>query len=215
MSSTNNSSKILAIYRSRQVMLELLETQGYTVSDYSDFNINEIDAMYNNSQLDMLLTTEAGDKKVYVKYYFAAKQTAKQIRPANLRDIVEDLYEIESVLTKNDTLIIVIDDEPNDTIIAEQKYLFNTSGVFVVIHNIKRLQYNILKHKLVPPMKVMEDKDVEDLKKKYNLKSTEQLPEISRFDPQALAMCIRPGQVAEIDRDSATALNYKYYRVCV
>ena len=212
MSSTN-SSRILSIYRSRQIMLELLEEQGFEIADYVGFNINEVDAMFNNSQLDMLLSNN--DKKVYVKYYFAAKQTAKQIRPANLRDIIEDLFEIEAVLTKKDTLIIIIDDEPNDTIITEQKYIFDTTGVFVVIHNIKRLQYNILKHTLVPTMKIMNDAEIVELKKKYNLKSLEQLPDISRFDPQALAICLRPGEVCEIDRSSATALNYKYYRLCI
>ena len=41
------------------------------------------------------------------------------------------------------------------------------------------------------------------------------LPEISRFDPQALSLCLRPKQVIRIDRKSDTALEYKYYRVCI
>ena len=51
--------------------------------------------------------------------------------------------------------------------------------------------------------------------KKYSLKDVKQLPEISRFDPQALAMCLRPGQICSLNRDSVTALNYKYYRYCI
>ena len=47
------------------------------------------------------------------------------------------------------------------------------------------------------------------------MKTTMQLPEISRFDPQALAMCLRPGQICKFERDSATALKYEYYRICV
>ena len=42
-----------------------------------------------------------------------------------------------------------------------------------------------------------------------------QLPEISRFDPQALVVGIRPGEVCKIDRSSVTALSTEYYRVCV
>ena len=42
-----------------------------------------------------------------------------------------------------------------------------------------------------------------------------QLPEISRFDPQALALCIRPGDVCKFIRNSSTALEYNYYRICV
>ena len=63
-----------------------------------------------------------------------------------LDNIIEDLYIIENVLTKQDSLVIIIDDEPNDTILAKVKYLYEREGIFVIIHNIKRLQTNILKH---------------------------------------------------------------------
>lgn len=119
-------------------------------------------------------------------------------------------------MTKEDTLIVVIDDEPNDTILARMRYLYDRDGIFVIIHNIKRLQFNILKHELVPSMRVLTEKETQDFQRKYNLKDlTKDLPEISRFDPQALAVGVRPGQVCKIGRDSATALYYEYYRVCV
>jgi len=198
-------------------MLDLLETyQNYNVSDYADFSINEIDAMLSNEQLDMLVQRKSEDslgkeQKTYIKYYLQSKQ----IRPQTLDDIIEDLYLVENVLTKDDTLIIIIDDEPNDTIIAKLNYLYNTSGIFIVIHNIKRLQFNILEHKLVPNMSILSKKEVEELMQKYNLKSVNQLPEIGRFDPQALALSMRPGDVCQINRDSVTSIEYDYYRVCV
>jgi DNA-directed RNA polymerase subunit H (RpoH/RPB5) len=181
------------------------------VSEYEGFTINEIDAMYSNSQLDMLLTNPATNRKVYIKYYL----TAKQIRPANLDDIIEDLYTIDNVLTKEDTLMIITEDEPNDTIIAKLKYIYNHDGVFVVIHNIRRLQYNILKHRLVPECYVLDKKEVEELTQKYNIRNPMQLPEISRFDPQALAMCLRPGDICKFQRNSATAIKYDYFRICI
>jgi len=51
--------------------------------------------------------------------------------------------------------------------------------------------------------------------KKYQIKSKTQLPEISRFDPQALVIGIRPGEICKIQRPSSTALTTDYYRVCV
>lgn len=212
-----SSNKVLRIYKSRKTMLDLLETyQNYNVSDYADFSINEIDAMLSNEQLDMLVQRKSEDsvvkpQKTYIKYYLQSKQ----IRPQTLDDIIEDLYLVENILTKDDTLIIIIDDEPNDTIIAKLNYLYNTSGIFIVIHNIKRLQFNILEHKLVPNMSILSKKEVEELMQKYNLKSTNQLPEIGRFDPQALALSMRPGDVCQINRDSVTSIEYDYYRVCV
>ena len=212
-----SNNKVLRIYKSRKTILDLLETyQNYDVSDYNDFSINEIDAMLSNEQLDMLVQRKSEDslgkpQKTYIKYYLQSKQ----IRPQTLDDIIEDLYLVENILTKDDTLIIIIEDEPNDTIIAKLNYLYNTSGIFIVIHNIKRLQFNILQHKLVPNMSILSKKEVEELMQKFNLKSVNQLPEIGRFDPQALALSMRPGDVCQINRDSVTSIEYDYYRICV
>jgi DNA-directed RNA polymerase subunit H (RpoH/RPB5) len=209
MSTTSN--RILSIYKSRKTILEQLYNQDYNVNEYNEFSINEIDAMLTNEQLDMLITQNTNNKKVYIKYYF----TSKQIKPQNLDDIIEDLFTIENVLTKNDTLIVIIDDEPNDTIISKLKYLYDHDGIFVVIHNIKRLQFNILEHSLVPNCEILDEAEIKVLKEKFNINNLKQLPEISRFDPQALAMCLRPGQICKFHRYSATALKYNYYRICI
>jgi hypothetical protein len=192
-----------------------MEKLNYNTLEYKEFSINEVDAMFANSQLDMLLTNTANNKKVYIKYYFTSKTVSKQIRPNNLDTIIEDLYEIENVLSKEDTLIIVIDEEPNDSIITKVKYLYEKDGVFVVIHNIKRLQFNILNHSLVPYVEILPEDKVEELKKTMNIKDVKQLPEVSRFDPVSLAIALRPGQVVEYVRGSQTALKTDYYRVCV
>jgi DNA-directed RNA polymerase subunit H (RpoH/RPB5) len=209
MSTSNN--RILKLFKSRNTLLEQLELLSYNIKDYFDFSINEIDAMNSNNQLDMLLTNENNNRKAYVKYYL----TSKQINRANLDNIIEDLYNIDNVLTKDDTLIIIIEDEPNDTIINKVKYLYDHDGIFVIIHNINRLQYNILNHTFVPKCEILGDNQIKELKKKYNIMNSKQLPEISRFDPQALVMCIRPGDICEFKRESSTALDYNYYRVCV
>jgi DNA-directed RNA polymerase subunit H (RpoH/RPB5) len=212
MTTISSNNRILSIYKSRNTLLSFLEYyKEYDISEYKHFTINEIDAMLSTSQLDMLISNEKKTKKIYIKYYF----NAKQIRPPMLDEIIEDLYTIENVLTKNDTLIIVIDDEPNDTIITKIKYLYDQEGIFVVIHNINRLQYNLLEHALVPECRILEEKEVEELKKKYSITNLKQLPEISRFDPQALALCIRPGQICKFTRSSETSILYDYYRVCI
>jgi DNA-directed RNA polymerase subunit H len=205
-----SSNRILSIYKSRNTIIEQLKNIGYDVSDYSDFSINEIDAMNTNDQLDMLVSREDG-RKVYIKYWL----NIKQIRKDNLDQVIEDLYDIESILDKKDTLIIITNEEPNDTIMQKITYVYDHSGIFIVLHYIKRLQFNILKHTLVPPAFILNDQEVNDLKIKYNMKSLMDLPEISRFDPQALALCLRPGQVIKIDRKSDTALEYNYYRICI
>ena len=44
--------------------------------------------------------------------------------------------------------------------------------------------------------------------------NNEQFPDISRFDPVAQVIGIRPGQVCEILRPSKTAITAPYYRIC-
>jgi len=209
------SSRITSIYKSRTTLLEQLEKQGYNTEDYSNFSMNEIDAMLANSQLDMLISHNEESQKVYIKYYFTLKQTNKQIKKDALDDIIEDLFSIDEVLTKKDTLMIIIDDEPNDTILTKMRYLFDHDGIFVVIHNIKRLQFNILDHSLVPFMRVLTNTEEEKFMLEKQISSKSQLPEISRFDPQALVTCIRPGNICLIERSSITAMKTNYYRVCV
>jgi len=209
MTTTNN--KILKLYKSRLTIIEQLVNLQYNVDEYEEFSINEIDAMNNNSQLDMLIANDTTHKKVYIKYNLNAKQMNAQ----TLDNIIEDLYTIDTVLTKADTLMIITDVEPNDSITTKIRYLYDHSGIFIVMHNINRLQYNILNHMLVPDARILEEKEIEEFKQTYNIINLSKIPEISRFDPHALAICLRPGQVCEFIRDSATAMNAKYYRVCL
>ena len=205
------SNKVLSVYNSRNTLVSIAMNKGYNTDEYDSFSINEIDAMYKNNQLDMLLSHNETDRKIYIKYYLKAKQIKKQ----DLDEIIEDLYFIENVLQKEDTLVIVTEFEPNDTIIAKIKYLYAHDNIFIVIHNIKRLQYNILQHSLVPTSRILTTIEVDELKNKYNLQTVKQLPEVSRFDPQSLAMCLRPGEVCKYERKSPTAMNTDYYRICV
>lgn len=209
------SSRITSIYKSRNTILELAKNQDYATDEYLGFSINEIDAMFNNSQLDMLVTNETTTQKIYIKYYISVKQNVKQIKSQNLDDIIEDLYTIENILEKKDTLIIIIDDEPNESIINRLQYLYDHDGIFVIIYNIDRLKFNILNHSLVPKHTVLNQVEYEELMKTYFIKDNLSLPEISRFDPVAMAICLRPGQICKINRQSATALKTTYYRICI
>ena len=199
------NTDLVSIYNSRQTLIDVMEGHGYDVSSYNNFNINEVEAMAKNNQLDMLMKNPHHSS--YVKYMLSKSA----VRLTAIDELVEELFEIEAVLTKKDTLIIVVNDEPNDSMITKLRYLFDHRGVYVVVHCIKRLQRNILKHGLVPHHSIVEDVQKID----YSLKDLSQLPEISRFDPVALLIELRPGQVCKIDRKSITSSDSTYYRYCV
>ena len=105
----SQSSEIQKIFKSRVIILELLEKQGYDTSKYTGSNITEVNSMYLSKQMDMLL--EKTDKKTYVKYHLE-----KTLRPSNLYDYVEDLMNLDNILEKKDDLVIIIKDEPNDSL---------------------------------------------------------------------------------------------------
>ena len=193
-----------------------MKKQGYNVKDYDNFSINEVNSMDETKQLDMLLekvekdTKTGRNNKVYIRYFLA-----KTIRPQNIHDIIDDLYHLEEVLTKDDILYIILKDDMNETLMNLLKHIWEQDGIFIIMQSIKRLQFNILNHVLVPPHDILTEKEVEEVKKKYNVAGDEQFPDISRFDPVAQAICIRPGQVCKITRPSKTAISTPYYRICV
>jgi DNA-directed RNA polymerase subunit H (RpoH/RPB5) len=212
----NSSNIISSIYKARQTIISLMRKLDYNVADYEHFSINEVNSMFQNKQMDMLLeknkeNPNTGRKnKVYVLFYLA-----KAIRPANIQEMIDDLFNLEETLTKEDTLLIVTKDEMNDTLMSNLKHIWETDKIFIIVQNIKRLQFNIHDHILVPPHRVIDDEELTTIKTKYNITDDNQLPDISRFDPMAQAICLRPGQVCEIIRPSKTAIQSKYYRLCV
>jgi DNA-directed RNA polymerase subunit H (RpoH/RPB5) len=159
---------------------------------------------------DDKVTDEMPKKKIYIRYYLTSRPAAK-----NIQEMIDDLFVLTETLKKTDTLFIIIKDEPNDTLINDIKHIWDSEGVFIVIESIKRLQFNILNHVLVPSHRVMPETEVKKIMKKYNLLEKTQFPEISRFDPVAKIIGLRPGNVCHIIRPSKTAIETNYYRVCI
>ena len=216
MTSQNSSALISTVYTSRNIILDLMGKQGYNIEDYSNFSINEVNSMKQNNQLDMLLEKKEENpvtkrkNKIYIRYYLG-----KTIRPSNLQEMIDDLFNLEEILKKDDTLFIIIKDEINETLTNELKHIWESDGIFIVIENIKRLQFNILDHELVPKHTIVPESEVVNIMKKYNITDKIQFPDISRFDPVARAIGLRPGQLCHIIRPSKTAIEADYYRICI
>jgi DNA-directed RNA polymerase subunit H (RpoH/RPB5) len=209
MASQNTSSLISQVYKSRTVLLELMKKQGYNVDDYQGFSVNEVNTMKTNNQLDMMLSNNE-NKKIYIRYYLA-----KALRPNNLQEMVDDLFSVEEVLTKNDTLLIIVRDDINETLMNAVKHIWESEKIFIVLQPLKRVQFNILEHVLVPPHRILSVEEKNMIKKRYNIINDNQIPDLSRFDPVAQAIGIRPGEVCEIIRPSKTAISAPYYRICI
>jgi DNA-directed RNA polymerase subunit H (RpoH/RPB5) len=203
------SGHIIQFYKSRINILDILKSQGYNISNYEGSGINEVNSMFNTTQLDMLLTKNDESKKVYIKYHLA-----KTLSHTNISEYIDDLYNLETVLTKKDDLIIIMKDEPNESLIKILKNIWEQDHIYINVFNIKRLQFNILKHELVPPHSVLTKEEAIKMKEKFNITEDSQLPDISRFGPVAQAICIRPGEICKIQRSSCSAITSDFYRIC-
>ena len=220
----SKSSLISSIYKSREVILELLQTQNYDISNYRGVDINEINTLYETSMLDIIVEKniiEDGQEskgepeniikeKMYIHYYLDGK-----ISQTKIQNLIDDLFITEEILKSNDALFIIIEQEPNETINNFVHHIWEKDGIFVIVQSIKRLQFNVLNHELQPKFKILNEQETNYVKKKYNIINNSTWPEISRFDPVCKATFIRPGQIFEITRPSKTALVSNYYRICI
>jgi DNA-directed RNA polymerase subunit H (RpoH/RPB5) len=205
-----NSQTISKIFRSRKIFLEQAEKKGYDTSDYNNFSINEIAVLYTNNQLDLLLIHSETKKKMFLKY-----QLLPKLRTNHIYDYIEDLFNIDELLTKEDDLIIVTKENRNDNLTNFLDILYKKDKYYINVYNLNDFMSNILENDLVPPHRILSDEEKVEIKQKYNIIKDNQFPEISRFDPIAVIYGIRPGQVFEIIRSSPTALKTKYYRLCI
>jgi DNA-directed RNA polymerase subunit H (RpoH/RPB5) len=209
------SSHINEIFKSRKHIVNFLKRQGFEVADYESFSIHEVNAMYQAKQMDMLLKKSDGSKKTYVKYHTGkSSQIEKNLRPVSIYEYIEDLFTLEEILVKSDDLIIIINDEPNDTIEKTLRHIWEQDGIFVNVISMKRLQYNILEHALVPPHTVLTKEEALEVRRKYNIMTDKQMPDLSRFSPVAQLIGIRPGDICKIVRPSKTAIQTNFYRIC-
>lgn len=206
----SENHNIISVFKSRNNILDILQTRGYNIDSYTGFSVNEISSLVSNNLLDMLVTNDTTNKKIYIKYF----NLDKSIRPNNVHEIVDSLFNIEQVLSTEDELIIIIKDEPNETLQKLQRSIYTHDNIFVNLINIDRLKFNILNHNLVPKHRVLTSEEKELVKKQYNIENDSEFPTISRFDPVSQVLGIRPKELFEIERASKTAIKTKFYRIC-
>ena len=75
-------------------------------------------------------------------------------------------------------------------------------------------EMDIRKHEIVPKHTILNDKEKEELMKKYNI-TLKQLPRILASDPVIKLLNGQPGDVVIIERKSLTAGQADYYRVVI
>ena len=206
-----SSSLFSKLYKSREVLISVSKMLDYDTSGYDNFTSNEVHSMLTKKQLDMLL--ERNGNKMYINYF---NIIGKKLQKTNIRNMIDDLYYVENILNKDtDKLMIITNDDANDTLVSYLKDLWEQEHVHIIVMSINRLQFNILNHTLVPKHIILNKDEKDAFYKKYNILDDKQIPEISRFDPVSQIIGVQPGEICKIIRPSKTAITSDYYRICV
>lgn len=204
------------LFRSRQVLMEMIGGRGFDVSSYNNFSVNEVEAMFKASEkktsgelgtLDIEVTNSLGSK-LYVKHLLASK-----LRASNFSTLITDM--IENYVKKDDALVFVLKDKINnmDSFSSMLESFMRENGVFVQIFCLDDLQFNITKHVLVPDMRVVSEEEKAQILEKYSARP-DQMPQILKSDPHAKFVGVKKGDLCEIVRPSETSCTYTSYRYC-
>ena len=164
-------SLVNKIYKSRSVILDMLELRKCNVNDHRNYTINEIDIMVRNTAikpsseleaLDLMLENE-NKTKVYLKYMLNSKLRMQAISSV-IRDIVpsfdtemEDILDLEEIgdqekKKKGDELVIIIKDKMSNPTVLEE-YLsrfYMKTNIFIQVFSLDSLQVKIIEHEFVP-----------------------------------------------------------------
>lgn len=198
------------VYKSRQIICAVLKERGYDVSEYENHSINDVHLLDKTGQLDMIVSRDNG-KKVFVKYL-----VDKSLRDNHVQEVIQNTIEEDKVIQKTDDIIIINKSPPNDTIKKTLNNIFFNDGIFITVICIKNLQFNLLEHSSVPKHEIVESKEeLETLFKRFNIKRSTEFPQISRYDPVAVYIGLKPNDICKITRKSKSSIESEYYRICV
>ena len=213
-----NIDEISKIYKARDNLLYYISEQGYDVSEYEHFTIDEINAMHQESTsedenpLDITVKNESDNTTIHVKYHIKSRLTATNIESTS-HDYFESITNSSEKV--NHTLIVVVKSSLNDTMIKMLKQLWDRYHEHVVVLDIAFLQMNILKHEYVPQHIKLTEKEKQEFFEYYNIVNDKQIPEIPYMDPVSRVIFLRPGQVCKIIRYDKISYKNEYYRICV
>lgn len=207
------------VARTRPVILEILDVQGYNIKPYENQSPADIAKMAMGGPDALRIRLEATEgsnaptKRAQVFYWVFEKVKV------SLGRRVEDLWNVEekgdnSANEKTDEAIVILNEPLHDafhTMAIQQWQLYKRRIVF---YTIKQLISNPARHILQPKFRKIPASDV-DVLAKLRLKVKKNLPLIKfHVDIMTRVLGLVPDDVVEIIRPSPTAGDYEMYRIC-
>lgn len=183
------------IIRSFGVILEMMTDRGDNVQHLTQANFKEV------LQLDtMKPVIEVIINNTKIIYY-----TQPKPKWSDIKLFFEDKSPFE-------TYILVV----HENMTQNHMKSLTALNLNIEVRTLASLQFNIMKHVLVPKHELIKSKaEIDDIMAKYKLKSKFQLPIILKTDPVAKWLGLKNGDIVKITRNSPTSGEYIMYRCCL
>lgn len=220
----------MLIYKSRVNILDMLDDRGFDTKSLRNYTMNELKSLVvqnNNGKfpnkseigpLDIFLkknNDKGEEEKIYIKY----RLDEKFKKTENLSSQISEIY--ANHLNTKDTLIIMnisrVIVKPTDKDKTDEEYvkmLYLTKGYFVQIYGLENFMFNVSKHAYVSKHIILNNKEIIEMARHFNISNLKNLPEINRYDPQAKYIGLRPKQVCKIISKNITNGETVNYRIC-
>jgi DNA-directed RNA polymerase subunit H len=116
----------------------------------------------------------------------------------------------------SNSLIVVTLSKPSEAVLAFLRdYISKPENMLVQMFEIRKLQFDISKHRDVPKHRILNQEERAALMKEFNIMDPLQCPRIDSQDPMAKWVGARPGDMIEVKGlDEAAAFNPRP-RICV
>jgi DNA-directed RNA polymerase subunit H (RpoH/RPB5) len=194
-----------------------------SLDDEAAFGDAAIEALGDEQHVNNVFHLDLPSCRVRVVYDLNPK-----FKMANVRALLEDPFpplpatEAPEAPTPTPTAyVLVVRERPVQGKAMEELRRRDVKGAAVgggrdiQMFLLKELQYNVMRHALVPPHEPIRDEAaIKAVLRRYQIKSRYQLPLILSTDPVARHLALKPGQLVFITRPSPSAGTYPLYRCC-
>ena len=203
------------LLNARNNIIKMLNYRGYDTSKILNLSEKELEVFdelvkkkINSFDISTNLINQPSEN-IMVQFLF--KRT-------NEKKIEEDIIKFfsEQKDPSKSVLIFIIMYKDNDNILQNKAYqIYQIYKYFTQIFSINNLQQNIIDHSFVPKHILLSSDEEESILNDYNLDTKRKLPYITKHDPVAKYIGMKPGNICKIIRPSETSGEYISYRYCI
>ena len=194
-----------AVQKSFSTIREMLHDRGVDTTSIKNVSCDDVLAMASSRNVFHVDIPSCAHRIVY-------NMNAK-FKLADIRKLLDDDEgDGDGGKSAIQVFIVVTKDKPTHP----GRKGINELGKDVQMFDMRELQYNVSRHTLVPKHEpIREEEVIDDILKRYRLKTRFHMPLIMSTDPMARYLALKHGQVVKITRASPSSGTYVMYRCCM